>query len=220
MKNTLFVLAVLALLIYPVIIYFGLQYIEPGFLAIFFAFIFGFRHIILTKKRSINNSENNNLANNNPAKNKPNRVMIPHMHVVLITVLSLLAYSTLANSALALKFYPVVVSLSFLAIFAYSLIKPPSVVEIIARLHETLDEHGIKYTRKVTKVWCVFFIINALIATWTIFQDDEQIWLLYNGLISYILMGVLMAVEFVVRFFVKRAVKKSAINNVKVMLDD
>jgi len=210
MKNALFVLALLALLIYPVIIYFGLQYIEPGYLAAFFALVFAFRHFMLTKRQSKNN------VANKPIK----RAMIPHLHVVLITVLSLLTYSTLANSALALKFYPVVVSLSFLAIFAYTLFKPPSVVEMIARLHETLDEHGIIYTRNVTKVWCVFFIVNALIATWTIFQGDEQVWLVYNGLISYILMGVLMAVEFVVRFFVKRAVKRSVNNKVKIFQDD
>jgi len=200
MKNTLFALAFLALLIYPVIIYFGLQYIEPGFLAAFFAIVFVFRHFILTKKGTSYHSE----------KQPKKRAKIPHMHVVLISVLSLLAYSTLANSALALKFYPVVISLSFLAIFSYSLFKPPSVVEMIARLHETLDDHGIIYTHKVTQVWCAFFIVNALIATWTVFHDDEQIWLLYNGFISYILMGVLMSVEFVVRFFVKRAVKRSA----------
>ncbi len=179
MKNVLFALL---LLTYPIAVYFGLQYIEPGILAALFAIVFVIRHI------------------NSPAK----RGTIPHANVVLITVLSLLTFSVFFNSALALKFYPVVMSLSFLAIFGYSLYKPPSVVEIIARLHEELDEDGIAYTRRVTQVWCVFFIINALIATGTIFHEDEQVWMLYNGFISYLLMGLLMAGEFAVRMVVKR----------------
>jgi len=179
MKNAFLALL---LLTYPVAVYFGLQYIEPGVLAAIFAIVFVIRHI------------------NSPAK----RGTIPHANIVLITVLSLLAFSVFFNSALALKFYPVVMSLSFLAIFGYSLYKPPSVVEIIARLHEELDEDGIAYTRRVTQVWCGFFIINALIATGTVFHEDEQVWVVYNGLISYILMGLLMAGEFAVRIVVKR----------------
>jgi len=179
MKNMLFALL---LLTYPVAVYFGLQYIEPGVLAAIFAVVFVIRHI------------------NSPSK----RGTIPHANIVLITVLSLLTFSVLFNSALALKFYPVVMSLSFLAIFSYSLYKPPSVVEVIARLHEELDEQGIAYTRVVTKVWCGFFIINALIATGTIFHENEQVWMVYNGLISYLLMGLLMAGEFAVRMVVKR----------------
>jgi len=184
MKNALLALI---LITYPVIVYFGLQYLEPGIVAAVFALIFIFRYVNQRKDKTASK--------------------IPHLHILLIAVLSLLTYSSLANSALALKFYPVVVSLSFLAIFTYSLFKPPSVVEMIARLHEDLDEEAIVYTRKVTQVWCVFFIINALIATWTIFHENEQVWLAYNGFISYVLMALLMAGEFVVRFFVKR--KKS-----------
>lgn len=176
------VLLALLLITYPVAVYFGLQYVEPGVIAAIFAVVFIIRHI------------------NSPRK----RGTIPHANLVLITVLSLLAFSVFFNSALALKFYPVVMSLSFLAIFGYSLYKPPSVVEVIARLHEELDEQGIAYTRRVTKVWCGFFIINALIATGTIFHEDEQVWLLYNGFISYLLMGLLMAGEFAVRMVVKR----------------
>jgi uncharacterized membrane protein len=195
MKN---MLLALLLITYPVIVYFGLQYVEPGIVAVVFALIFIFRYRIQRKNQS---------------KSK-----IPHLNVLLAAVLSLLAYSTFANSAMALKFYPVVVSLSFLGIFAYSLFKPPSVVEMIARLHEELDEQGIRYTRKVTKVWCGFFILNALIATFTIFQENDQVWLVYNGFLSYIFMGILMAGEFVVRFFVKRKnqqVTKLAANKLK-----
>lgn len=203
MKKTLPILLALVLFIYPAIIYFGLQYVEPGFLAVFFGVLFALRFVVIKRV------ESKNALSDIQDKSIKKKSMIPHTNVVLIAVLCLLSYSTFANSAVALKMYPVVVSLSFLAIFSYSLVKPPSVVEMIARLHEELDDEGVIYTRKVTKVWCVFFIVNALIATGTVFYNDEKIWLLYNGLISYLIMGTLMAVEFVVRFFVKRAAKNN-----------
>lgn len=179
MKNALLVSLVL---IYPVAVYFGLNYIEPAYIAVMFAVIFLLRHLQAVKKTST----------------------IPHLNIVLISVLSLLGFSVFFNSALALKFYPVVMSLSFLVIFAFSLYKPPSVVEIIARLHDDLDDHGIAYTRRVTMVWCGFFVLNAGVACLTIFHENPEVWVLYNGLISYLLMGLLMAGEFAVRVVIKR----------------
>lgn len=199
-------LLALLVLTYPIAVYFGLQYIEPGIIAGLFAIIFIVRHFNFSIK-SKNNAQSqpqHNSPNTSKSTAKNKRSTIPHINFVLVTVLSLLAFSMFTNSALALKFYPVVMSLSFLAIFGYSLYKAPSVVEIIARLHEDLDDDGVTYTRQVTKVWCGFFILNALIATGTIFHEDEQVWLVYNGFISYVLMGLLMAGEFVVRFIVKK----------------
>ncbi|TPH12233.1 hypothetical protein [Litorilituus lipolyticus] len=178
----------LTFLIYPVLVYFGLQYVKPSYLAAFFALIFAYRYFSQDKRKG----------------------KIPHLNILFISVTSLLAFSMLANSAIALKFYPVVVNVSFLVIFAYSLWKPPSVVEVIASLQEELDQQGIIYTRNVTKVWCVFFSVNAMIATWTIFQEDQSYWLIYNGLVSYVLMGLLMLIEFGVRKYVKHNKSKVA----------
>jgi uncharacterized membrane protein len=104
------------------------------------------------------------------------------------------------NSLLSLRFYPVLMSLAFFVIFLTSLKYPPSVVERIARLqHPELPLQGVKYTYKVTQVWCVFFLINGLIATATALWSSFAWWSLYNGLISYLLMGLLMGVEYLVR---------------------
>lgn len=104
------------------------------------------------------------------------------------------------NSLLSLRFYPVLMSLAFFLIFFTSLKYPPSIVERIARLqHPNLPLQGIKYTYKVTQVWCVFFFINGLIATATALWSSFAWWSLYNGLISYLLMGLLMGVEYLVR---------------------
>jgi len=47
-------------------------------------------------------------------------------------------------------------------------------------------------------VWSVFFICNAVVALWTVFQSDEY-WALYNGLISYVFVGILFTCEWLVR---------------------
>lgn len=113
--------------------------------------------------------------------------------------------STLATgSVFGLKFYPVLVSAVLLAVFGYSLWRPPSMIERFARLQQAdLPEQAIPYTRKVTWVWCGFFVLNGTIATATVFASD-QVWALYNGLLSYILMGILLAGEYLVRLRVQK----------------
>lgn len=98
-----------------------------------------------------------------------------------------------------LTYYPVIVNVCMLAVFASSLWQPQTIIERLARLQEPeLPQSGIDYTRKVTKVWCLFFVINGSIAFYTCFQPLE-VWTLYNGLLSYLFAGVLFAGEWVVR---------------------
>ncbi len=100
--------------------------------------------------------------------------------------------------------YPVITSLALGAIFARSLFYPPSLIERLARLREpNLDASGVVYTRKVTAVWAVFCCLNALVSAATALWTDGYFWTLYNGFISYCLMGLLMAIEYVIRCLVR-----------------
>ncbi|WP_171013836.1 hypothetical protein [Chitinivorax sp. B] len=111
----------------------------------------------------------------------------------------------ISNSALPLKLYPVLVNVAMLAVFGWSLFHPPSVVERLARLREPdLPAFAVAYTRRVTQVWCAFFVVNGSIAFVTALWATPQVWSLYNGLIAYLLMGVLFAVEYCIRLHVKR----------------
>ncbi|MDU7135113.1 MAG: hypothetical protein E6325_27580, partial [Enterobacteriaceae bacterium] len=58
---------------------------------------------------------------------------------------------------------------------------------------------GIQYTRRVTQVWCLFFIINGGIALFTAMYGDMSLWAAWNGMISYLLIGALMGAEWLVR---------------------
>jgi 3-hydroxymyristoyl/3-hydroxydecanoyl-(acyl carrier protein) dehydratase len=65
------------------------------------------------------------------------------------------------------------------------------------------------YCRKVTLVWCAFFVLNGGIAAWTIFSGSDVLWSVYNGGISYILTGMLFAGEFIVRKMVQKKIPKA-----------
>lgn len=114
--------------------------------------------------------------------------------------LVLAATSLLGNTALPLKLYPVLVNTLLLVVFATSLAFPPSVIERLARLREPdLPASGVAYTRRVTQVWCGFFVLNGGVALGTALWGSARTWALYNGLLSYVLMGLLFAGEWVVR---------------------
>ena len=114
--------------------------------------------------------------------------------------ITLSSAALLCNNQQALLLYPVLVSLSCLSVFAWSLVKPPSIIECFARLQaEDLPEQAIAYTRKVTMIWCLFFIVNGAIALVTVLSKNQALWTLYNGLISYLLMGTLLGGEWLYR---------------------
>jgi uncharacterized membrane protein len=105
-----------------------------------------------------------------------------------------------SNSEQVLRLYPALINLGALGLFAWSLHRPPSMVERFARLHHPdLPPEGVRYTVNVTRVWCGFFILNGAIATYTAVFSSRAVWTLYNGLIAYVLMGVLFAGEWWVR---------------------
>lgn len=119
--------------------------------------------------------------------------------------LLLAAGAVWANALLPLKLYPVLVNAALLVAFGVSLTSPQSMVERMARLTEPdLPPAAVAYTRTVTKVWCVFFVINGSIALGTALWASQAQWSLYNGVIAYVLMGLLFAGEYLVRLRFKR----------------
>ncbi|GHU65361.1 hypothetical protein FACS189447_04150 [Spirochaetia bacterium] len=121
----------------------------------------------------------------------------------LLLLLGLLCLIT--DAAVVLKFYPVLISGGLLFFFAGTLFFPPVMIFRFAVLQDksikgSLAESRIAaYCRKVTIVWCCFFILNGGIALFTVFSSSDVLWSIYNGGISYILMGLLFAGEFVIR---------------------
>ncbi|MDR2678974.1 MAG: hypothetical protein LBB51_06005 [Zoogloeaceae bacterium] len=110
----------------------------------------------------------------------------------------------LRQSEQFLFYYPVCVNLFFFLVFAMSLTRKQSLIEHLARRMEPdLSAAGVRYTKKVTQAWCVFFALNGAIAWWSVGAGGE-VWSLYNGGIAYLLMGLMFAGEWLIRRHVKR----------------
>ncbi|SDZ13093.1 hypothetical protein [Pseudomonas sp. NFIX28] len=106
----------------------------------------------------------------------------------------------LFDNPLLLRWYPVLISGFMLMLFGLSLKYGPPIVERLARLSEPqLPEKAIRYTRQVTIAWSVFFLFNGLLAAALTLWAPLSWWTLYNGLIAYGLMGLLFAIEWLLR---------------------
>lgn len=182
--NLFNVLLVGLTLLYPLAVYFGLQVVSPRLLGLALALLLAARHgrslVQFTAK-------------------------IELFEWGLAALLAaLVAGVILLNSERLLLLYPAAVSFGLLLIFGRSLLVGQPVIERIARLSEPdLPPEGVRYTRRVTLVWCGFFVFNGAIAFASVFAPRSW-WLLYNGCIAYVLMGLLFAAEYAVRRRVRR----------------
>ncbi|MBP2836545.1 MULTISPECIES: hypothetical protein [Dickeya] len=106
-----------------------------------------------------------------------------------------------------LMWYPVAVNVVMLTLFFSSLFSRMPFIERIARLRESdLPARAIAYTRRVTQVWCLFFVCNGTIALLTCLSGNMVWWTAWNGMISYLLMGLLMGGEWLVRQRLRKSV--------------
>jgi uncharacterized membrane protein len=119
--------------------------------------------------------------------------------------LVLVALAVASNAVLPLKLYPVLVNAAFLAAFGASLLSGPSMIERLARLREPeLPPEAVRYTRRVTQAWCVFFVANGAVCLGTALFSPDAVWSLYTGVVSYVLMGLMFGGEYLLRMRFKR----------------
>jgi uncharacterized membrane protein len=180
--------AVLAIIIvlYPFIVYFGFRYSGPRLLAAVLIGMFTVRLIL-----SGNIDSKNHFSTN--------------LRLIAGAGAVLAIFSFIGNSPNAMLYYPVIVNALLLVFFVHSLSNPPTVIERFARLRQKdLPQHAIAYTRKATIAWAAFFLVNGSIALYTVLASSLEVWTLFNGLVSYILIGCMFVVEYAIRSMVKR----------------
>jgi len=110
------------------------------------------------------------------------------------------AAAALLDDPLLLLFVPVLVNLSLLAAFAWTLWSGPSVIETVARLQVgELSAAEVRYCRGVTAVWCIFLAANAIATALLAVYGSLAAWAIWTGALSYLTAAVVFAVEFTVR---------------------
>ncbi len=123
----------------------------------------------------------------------------------LAAVAALMAALGLVDGSAAAQAYPIVMSLGMAAAFGLSLLRPPCLVECFAAVVEpTPTEAARAYMRRVTWVWFGFLLGNAALSAASLASGSLELWTLYNGLVSYLLMAALFGGEWLVRRRVRR----------------
>ncbi len=167
-------------LLYPVTVYFALRWFEPRIIA-------GVLAIFLLLRW----------------KHQAAQILAGLSGVsfgILIALLLLCLAVLVVNNETLLRLYPAAINLGLLIMFCMTLWQPHTMIERFARLrHTNLPAEGIRYTRHVTYLWCLFFAGNGLAAAWTAIVASRETWALYNGFIAYLLMGTLFAGEWLLR---------------------
>ena len=115
-------------------------------------------------------------------------------------LLGLIIIYQLAEGYRVTLFLPVFVNLSLLGVFVSSLQTNTSIIERFARMQvDDLSTEEQRYCRQVTRIWCVFFVVNGGIALILAIFSSVFWWSLYTGVLSYLLIGLLFSVEYTYR---------------------
>jgi uncharacterized membrane protein len=169
-----------ASLVYPFVVYLGLQMVSPRALAAILAVL-----VVARSARRLRQASWTLLA--------------PVVSAAAL-VLAVVTPAALFDDGRFLTLVPVVVNLGLFVAFARSLVRGPSLVESLARLrYRTLPAEAEAYCRRVTALWCVFFVLNAAFTGWLALRASLAAWTLYTGLVAYVVIGVLFGLEHVYR---------------------
>jgi uncharacterized membrane protein len=160
---------------YPFIVYFGIKTLPPSFFGLALIALLALRFGVLIKA------------------DRP--VLLP----VLLILMGYAVATAVSGSTQMLLFYPCLVNFCLCAVFTNSLRQEESLLLRIVRARGVpIVDHVPLYLYRLTALWAVFFALNGMVAVWTITVSME-VWALYNGLISYFIVGALIGGELLFR---------------------
>ena len=114
--------------------------------------------------------------------------------------LLLVSLGVALNSVQPLLLVPVVINATLLVAFGATLWDGPPLIERFARLqHADLTPAEVSWCRTWTKHWSAFFAINVVVAGSLGLLGRLHAWAVYNGLLTYIVMGGFFVGEYSVR---------------------
>jgi uncharacterized membrane protein len=107
----------------------------------------------------------------------------------------------LGENPIAIKLYPVLADTAFLTIMLTSIFFPPPFVFHIINIFDKSikqklpEEIYLRFCKKATGIWCVFFIIDAVIVAVIVFFLPDRFWYIYAGCITYVIIGLIVLCE-------------------------
>ena len=183
-KRLIKALCVCGILAYPFFIYLGVSFNLLKILLPALAVLFVLRIVYLRNSKGI-------------------KSLLAGVSAVCATVICIIAF--MADSQRIAMYYPVCVNAILFFIFGGSLFSTKPLITRLALLYDKdLPDYAIEYTRTVTKVWVLFFMAHGAMAFITAQFCTVETWTLYNGFISYILIGTLAGCEYLARIIVRK----------------
>jgi uncharacterized membrane protein len=110
----------------------------------------------------------------------------------------------LDESPFFIKLYPALTALAYLTIMVTSFFFPPPLayyfIDIFDKTIKTRMPKEVfeSYCFKASVIWCVFFFIDGIISALTTLYGSDTAWGIYNGGVTYFLMGLIFVGEFIV----------------------
>jgi len=183
----LHVVAFATALCYPFAIYFGLQYMSAITLGALLAAVILVRVLLGNLSKELK------------------------LLALLVIITLLVLHRWMQDDEQLLKFYPVAVNFVMLLVFSVSLLQDQPLIERIARARgEDVGDHNMGYLRVLTAIWTVFFVFNGAVACWTALYATMDVWLFYNGFVSYLLIGGMVGGELIFRHYYIRHLARRA----------
>lgn len=185
------------MVLYPFLVYFGLRTLQGRTLGLLlllaiFLLILGFK-ILEQRGNAVTNT------------NDKRKTISRNMSIGIAIAIPLATVSALYDDSDFLLYYPVLINFSFFCLFGFSLFDQSTFVERMASAGSLeITEEIRRYLRKVTIAWCLFFICNGAVALYTATEANHDVWVIYNGFLSYVLIGSMFVGEFAVRSVVMR----------------
>ena len=167
---------VLIVVLYPLAIYFGLEFLRPGMLGLGLTVLALARMYLMPSEAA----------------------QVAKIPLIAVAVYSLLV--VVSDSELVLRFYPVVINLTLAAVFAATMFNGPPMIERISVARGmVVSGPGKRYVRVLTAVWSGYFVVSGAIAAATALFASWSVWVFYNGFLSYLLIGLFLGLEVLYR---------------------
>jgi len=171
----------LVIVAYPFLVYLAIQKQTLGVLALFLITVAILRLILANKLSAA-------------------KLNVARQSALVLIVLAVMSF-WLKDSEWFMV-YPVIMNVIMLIFFGQSLFQEKSMIQRFAEIKEkNITAEKQRYMRQLTIVWCGFFVVNGLVSFYTWQFTSLEIWTLYNGFISYLLIGLLIVGELIFRRF-------------------